>query len=191
MTAGDPDLVAFLQRVAGYALTGTVREHALFFFYGTGRNGKGVFLNTLTAVLADYAVRLEQVVVALGAGETDEPPWTVLREAFLTVGEDYETERDELLRRFRIVRSAPSVAARNLQLQAMWEEAAAEAASDLLGVEVDQDIRSRLIAGSAMAAMRASLHRWLTTDGDSRLPDHIVYCFDLLGAGLEHVNQSK
>ncbi|HEX3861071.1 MAG TPA: phage/plasmid primase, P4 family [Stellaceae bacterium] len=55
ITGGDADLQAFLQRIAGYALTGSTREHALFFFYGTGGNGKGVFLNTLSAILADYA----------------------------------------------------------------------------------------------------------------------------------------
>jgi putative DNA primase/helicase len=55
VTGGNADLQGFLQRIGGYALTGSIREHALFFFYGTGGNGKGVFLNTLTAILADYA----------------------------------------------------------------------------------------------------------------------------------------
>ncbi len=55
VTACDQDLIAFLQRVIGYSLTGSIREHALFFFYGTGRNGKGVFLNTIVSLLADYA----------------------------------------------------------------------------------------------------------------------------------------
>jgi len=54
VTGQDSDLAAFIQRVAGYALTGTTREHALFFFYGTGGNGKGVLLNTLTGALGDY-----------------------------------------------------------------------------------------------------------------------------------------
>jgi P4 family phage/plasmid primase-like protien len=52
---GDTELQAFLQRIAGYSLTGITREHALFFAYGTGGNGKGVFLNTLTAILGSYA----------------------------------------------------------------------------------------------------------------------------------------
>jgi P4 family phage/plasmid primase-like protien len=55
VTDGDEDLQAYLARVAGYALTGVTREHALFFLYGTGANGKSVFLNTLAAILADYA----------------------------------------------------------------------------------------------------------------------------------------
>ena len=55
MTGGDRALQQFLARVAGYGLTGSTREHALFFLYGTGANGKGTFLNTLTAILGDYA----------------------------------------------------------------------------------------------------------------------------------------
>jgi phage/plasmid-associated DNA primase len=30
-------------------------EHALFFLYGTGANGKSVFVNTLATILGDYA----------------------------------------------------------------------------------------------------------------------------------------
>jgi putative DNA primase/helicase len=55
ITAGDKQLQAYLQRMAGYCLTGHTTEHVLFFFYGTGANGKGVFLNTLTAMWGDYA----------------------------------------------------------------------------------------------------------------------------------------
>ncbi len=55
ITADDAELQSYLQRVVGYCLTGLINEHALFFLYGTGANGKGVFLNTLTGVLADYA----------------------------------------------------------------------------------------------------------------------------------------
>ena len=55
ITTGNAELQGFLQRVVGYALTGSTREHALFFAYGTGGNGKGIFLNTVSAILADYA----------------------------------------------------------------------------------------------------------------------------------------
>lgn len=53
-TAGNQDLISFLKRMCGYALTGEIREHALFFVYGTGGNGKGTFLNTITKILGDY-----------------------------------------------------------------------------------------------------------------------------------------
>ena len=52
---GDRDLVSYEQRVLGYTLTGVTREHALFFKYGTGANGKGVTNNTAAGILKDYA----------------------------------------------------------------------------------------------------------------------------------------
>jgi putative DNA primase/helicase len=56
VTGGDTDLAEYLQRVIGYACTGSTKEHALFFFYGTGGNGKGTFLNPIMKILNDYAV---------------------------------------------------------------------------------------------------------------------------------------
>ncbi|WP_157314584.1 phage/plasmid primase, P4 family [Chitinibacter sp. GC72] len=55
VTAGDQALQDYLARVAGYALTGVTTEHAIFFLYGTGANGKSVFLNTLATLLGEYA----------------------------------------------------------------------------------------------------------------------------------------
>jgi putative DNA primase/helicase len=54
-TGGDAEMIAFLQRLCGYLLTGDTSEHALFFIYGPGGNGKSVFLNMLQHILADYA----------------------------------------------------------------------------------------------------------------------------------------
>jgi putative DNA primase/helicase len=55
ITDGDKELQRFMQRMSGYALTGITREHALFFLYGTGANGKSVFVNTISGVMGDYA----------------------------------------------------------------------------------------------------------------------------------------
>lgn len=54
-TAADPDLKAYVQRLAGYCLTGSTREQILAFFWGSGGNGKGVCLNTLSGILGTYA----------------------------------------------------------------------------------------------------------------------------------------
>ena len=55
---GDQETIAFLQRAAGYALTGATDEHKLLFLHGSGRNGKSVFLNTLLDIWADYGRRV-------------------------------------------------------------------------------------------------------------------------------------
>jgi putative DNA primase/helicase len=54
ITDGDDELQAYLQRVAGYALTGDTSEHALFFAYGVGANGKSTFLNAISGMVGDY-----------------------------------------------------------------------------------------------------------------------------------------
>jgi putative DNA primase/helicase len=55
VTANDEALQRFLQRMCGYALTGSTREHALFFLYGKGANGKSTFLGSIAGVLGHYA----------------------------------------------------------------------------------------------------------------------------------------
>ena len=55
ITAGDIHLQEYLQRLCGYCLTGVTTEQVFAFFYGTGGNGKGVFLATIQAILGDYA----------------------------------------------------------------------------------------------------------------------------------------
>jgi putative DNA primase/helicase len=55
--AGREKLIAFLQCAFGYALTGDVSERALFILYGCGANGKSVLVETLHAILGDYAMR--------------------------------------------------------------------------------------------------------------------------------------
>lgn len=56
VTGGDKGLQAFLEQVAGYALTGSTREEKLLFVYGPARSGKSTFLGALQATLGeDYS----------------------------------------------------------------------------------------------------------------------------------------
>jgi putative DNA primase/helicase len=55
ITANDTELERFICRALGYGLTGIIREHAMFFCYGEGANGKGVLTNTVSKIFADYA----------------------------------------------------------------------------------------------------------------------------------------
>jgi P4 family phage/plasmid primase-like protien len=69
-TAGDAELVGYLQRLAGYALTGCTSESSVAFLYGGGGNGKSVFLNVLTAILGDYATVAPMQLFVSGNSET-------------------------------------------------------------------------------------------------------------------------
>jgi len=60
----DPEMRGFLQRLAGYSLTGYIGEHILPFHYGCGANGKGTFLEqTLFKLLGSYAAKLTDSLV--------------------------------------------------------------------------------------------------------------------------------
>ena len=52
---GDKELIAYIQRAVGYSLTGATSEQKLFLLHGAGANGKSVFLEVLSLLLADYA----------------------------------------------------------------------------------------------------------------------------------------
>jgi len=52
--AGNREMIDFLQRAAGYSLTGITTEHCLFMLWGSGRNGKSTFLEALKYVLGTY-----------------------------------------------------------------------------------------------------------------------------------------
>jgi len=77
VTGGDVELQAYLRRVVGYALTGVTTEHALFFLYGTGANGKSVFLNSITAILGDCAAVAPMDMFMATTGDRQDGPLRV------------------------------------------------------------------------------------------------------------------
>lgn len=53
---GDVEMIAFTRRLAGWMSIGEIVEHVLPFFRGDGRNGKGVWMETVQLVLGSYAI---------------------------------------------------------------------------------------------------------------------------------------
>jgi len=51
----DPSVRAFLQRSIGYSLLGIARERSFWILYGTGNNGKSIFINLFSKLLGSYA----------------------------------------------------------------------------------------------------------------------------------------
>jgi len=52
---GDRAMTSYLQRISGYALTGSTKEQCIFVLLGGGRNGKSTFIETLKTVFGDYS----------------------------------------------------------------------------------------------------------------------------------------
>ena len=56
ITGGDRALARYLQKCAGYSLTGDTRHECMFIAFGpTSRNGKSTLLETVGAMLGDYS----------------------------------------------------------------------------------------------------------------------------------------
>jgi len=51
----DDELIGFIRRILGYAITGLVKEHFIACFVGEGRNGKGTMFETIKALMGELA----------------------------------------------------------------------------------------------------------------------------------------
>ena len=140
-------------------------------------------------VLADYAQRLDRIVEELARRPAGESPWDALRASLLVVASDYEDERSALMRRFRIMTTNPSVFARSLALQAGWEDTLSSVISGRIDTDGEQGgMLARLLAASALAAMRSAIQHWVMSGHRDPLPELATTCFDQLARGLADVS---
>ena len=93
ITAGNDDLIAYLRRKAGYGLTGDTKEQDIDFFYGTGGNGKGVFLNSLTGVMNSYAAVANIDTFTVSNSDKHPTDLAMLRGARLVTAQETEEGR--------------------------------------------------------------------------------------------------
>ena len=112
ITDGDNDLQAYLSRVCGYWLTGHTREHALFFLYGTGANGKSVFIETIQGVMGDYAISAPIETFMASRGDRHPTELAALRGARLVVAPETESGRHWNESRIKQLTGGDTVAAR-------------------------------------------------------------------------------
>lgn len=92
-TGGDAELDRFLQQLCGYALTGSVAEHALFFVYGAGGNGKSVFLNIFAHLAGSYAATAAMDTCTASAHDRHPTDLAALRGARLVTASETEEGR--------------------------------------------------------------------------------------------------
>lgn len=56
---GDQALIDYIQKAVGYSLTGSTDEQVMFILYGSGRNGKSVFMDTVKHIMGSYALTMQ------------------------------------------------------------------------------------------------------------------------------------
>lgn len=87
---GDGELIGFVRRALGYALTGVTVEHALFFAHGTGGNGKSVLLSTVAGIFGDYATTAPMTMFTASPHEQHPTDLASLRGARLVTATETE-----------------------------------------------------------------------------------------------------
>lgn len=67
---GDREMIRYIQKAIGYSLSGSTSEQCVFFLYGTGRNGKSTFLDTIRAMMGDYAANAQPETIMVSQKNT-------------------------------------------------------------------------------------------------------------------------
>ncbi len=114
VSGGNQELMIYLQRMMGYCLTGVTREHALFFLYGTGANGKSVFVNTMLAVMGDYGMNAPMETFMSSRNERHPTELAMLRGARLVVASETEQGRSMNESRMKEMTGGDPITARDL-----------------------------------------------------------------------------
>jgi putative DNA primase/helicase len=112
VTQGDEEFQAYLARMCGYGLTGITREHALFFLYGPGGNGKGTFILTVSGVQGDYHRAAPIETFTEGSVDRHPTELAMLRGARLVTSEETEEGRRWAESRIKMLTGGGEVSAR-------------------------------------------------------------------------------
>jgi len=112
ITGGDDGLQTFLQRMVGYCLTGGTAEEVLFFLYGTGQNGKGTFLQTISKIMGDYATTAAIETFTAGQFEHHPEELAVLRGARLVTAVETEQNKRWSESKVKLLTGGDSIRAR-------------------------------------------------------------------------------
>jgi putative DNA primase/helicase len=89
----DPEVRDYVQRLAGYALVGSAREHVLAFWWGAGRNGKGTIAHALRRALGDYGLEIGAEVLMESHHDRHPTELAVLRGARFVVASEIDSGR--------------------------------------------------------------------------------------------------
>lgn len=112
VTGGDDEMQAYLHRLAGYWLTGLTREHALVFVYGTGGNGKSVFLNAMLQMVGSYGMQAPMSLFEEKSHEGHPTELAMLRGARLVVATETEEGRRWAESRIKVMTGGDPITAR-------------------------------------------------------------------------------
>ncbi|HYH50426.1 MAG TPA: TetR family transcriptional regulator, partial [Acidimicrobiia bacterium] len=148
------------------------------------------FASKEDVLLADHVVQLARLREAMAGRPADEPIVTALRNALLSMSSDFEDRKEMIIVRGRLMRDTPSLQARSLVHQKLWEDAMQEMVAERLGVDPAKDLRPGVVSAATLAAMRVAFQNWLTSGCDGDLIALTAEALDLLDGGLHQLHDA-
>lgn len=117
-TGGDNELETYLQKIAGYCLTGDTREEALFFIYGVADSGKTTYLESLKSLLGEYACTVDTEMLCkakFNDGGKASPEFARLDGARLAAGSEMEKGRELAEAKLKSITGGEKIIARYMR----------------------------------------------------------------------------
>jgi AcrR family transcriptional regulator len=146
------------------------------------------FASKEDVLLADHFVQLARLREAMAARPADEPIVTALRNALLSLTGDFEDRKEKIILRARLMRDTPSLQARSLVHQRLWEDAMQQMVAERLGVDPVADLRPGVVSAATLAAMRVAFQNWLAAECEGDLIKLTTQALDLLDGGLQQLH---
>ena len=87
---GDADTIDFVQCALGYCITGDRREQMLFFWHGTGANGKSTLLDLVQWLFGSYGLKLPSSALMVTRNERHPTELAQLRGRRLAISSELE-----------------------------------------------------------------------------------------------------
>jgi putative DNA primase/helicase len=110
----DAGLIAYVQRLLGYCLTGIVREHIVPVFTGVGSNGKSTLLGVVQDILGDLAVTAPEGLILHQAHQPHPERLAALRGRRLVVSAELEKEAVLAEQTVKMLSGGDTISAREL-----------------------------------------------------------------------------
>jgi len=120
-------------------------------------------------LLGSMHEKLTEMGAALAQRPASESAIVAVRNAFLEVAAEYQSQRVQKLAVNRIVRTTPSLAARNLEQQTAWEDLLREFFVERDGAPAPA-LSHCVLAANVVASLRTAMEYWLNAGADSDLP---------------------
>ena len=120
--------------------------------------------------VAPYVELFDEWEALVRSAPAGRPLITVLQDASHFITDAYEHDAEFWDRHHQAVVGDPSLALRMLETQAQLQQRAARALADRLGLDLQRDLRPRILAAAAMTAAGAAVAQWYAggKQGDRR-----------------------